>query len=220
MWKKRMSIIACLKRLIIKLNIKLKHEPEPQKKPGDKVNDLGRYNKIYEMLVKDNNDLTGQIAYCFYKKNKQVFIRQFIEKHGKRPSQQDIDNHVDFSEIPRINVYSELAENALKKVVIVAVKEKEEELIHNFKNDLWHFITHYEKEGFLERQYIKGKALLFGGVGGVLGNILTTVLLVLFLFFISPSDSKEAFFYNAKNNFISGLAEVIGVNIEIKSSKP
>gem|GEM_PF-7116951 len=63
-----MSITACLKRLIIKLNIKLKHEPEPQKKPDDKVNDLGRYNKIYEMLVKDNNDLTGQIAYCFYKK--------------------------------------------------------------------------------------------------------------------------------------------------------
>lgn len=219
MWKKRMSITACLKKLI-KFNTKSRHEPEPQKESTDKGDDLGRYNKIYEMLVKDSNDLSGQIAYCFYKKNKQIFIRQFIEKHGKRPSQQDIDNHVDFSEMPRINVYSELAENALKKVVIVAVKEKEEELIHKFKNDLWHFITHYEKEGFLERQYIKGKALLFGGIGGVLGNILTTVVLVLFLFFISPTDSKEAFFHNAKNNFISGLAEVIGVNIEVIPSKP
>lgn len=178
------------------------------------------YNNVYETLVKDNNDIAGQIAYCFYKKNKQTYIKEFRNKHNKNPTDEEINNHVEFSEKPRLQVYEDLANAILKKIIIDAVQESSQQLTEKFKKDLWHYVTMYEKEGFLERQFIKGKALLFGGVGGVIGNVLTTLLLVLFLFIVSPSEYKDAFFYNGKNNLISGLAKVIGVNVEIKEQTP
>jgi len=179
-------------------------------------NEEESYNNVYETLVKNNNDIAGQIAYCFYKKNKQTYIKEFRKKHNKNPSDEEINNHVEFSEKPRLHIYEELASAILKKIIIDAVQESSHQLTEKFKNDLWHYVTMYEKEGFLERQYIKGKSLIVGGVGGVIGNVLTTLLLVLFLFIFSSSESKDAFFYNGKNNLISGLAKVIGVNVEIK----
>ncbi|WP_214656643.1 hypothetical protein, partial [Vibrio anguillarum] len=117
-----------------------------------------------------------------YKKSKQQFIRQFESKNDRRPTDQELANHVNCSEIPTLQMYEDEATRIVKDLLSQAAAEKEEELEKHFKDRLWLFINKHEPEGFIERQWHNIKGLIYGGVGGVFGNFFTTALLILFLF--------------------------------------
>ncbi|WP_318516594.1 hypothetical protein [Photobacterium leiognathi] len=176
-----------------------------------------KYNVVYEKLVKNNKDIVGLLAYCLYKQSKQQFIREFEKQNDRRPTDSELANHVNCSEIPTLPMYREEATRSVALLLSQAAAEKEEELEEHFKERLWLFINKHEPEGFLERQWHNLKGLLYGGVGGVFGNFFTTALLVLFLFWAASTETRDGFFNSAKENLVSGLAQVIGVQVTIAS---
>ncbi|HCM0916353.1 hypothetical protein EA004_19435 [Vibrio anguillarum] len=174
-----------------------------------------KYNVVYEKLVKNNKDIVGLLAYCLYKQSKQQFIREFEKQNKRRPTDPELANHVNCSEIPKLPMYHEEATRSVALLLSQAAAEKEEELEKHFKERLWLFINKHEPEGFFERQWHNLKGLLYGGVGGVFGNFFTTALLVLFLFWAASTETRDGFFSSAKENLVSGLAQVIGVQVTI-----
>lgn len=176
------------------------------------------YNVVYEKLVKSNKDIVGLLAYCLYKQSKQQFIRKFESRNSRRPTDTELANHVSCSEIPTLPMYRDEATLSVSLLLSQAAAEKEEELEKHFKERLWLFINKHEPEGFLERQWSRLKGLVYGGVGGVFGNFFTTALLVLFLFWAASTETRDGFFASAKENLVSGLAQVIGVQVEIKNT--
>ncbi|HDY7722443.1 TPA: hypothetical protein RQK05_004509 [Vibrio vulnificus] len=190
--------------------------PAKQTPPNESSdNSSPKYNVVYEQLVKSDRDIVGLLAYCLYKKSKQQFIRQFEIKNGRRPTDQELANHVNCSEIPTLQMYEDEATRIVKDLLSQAAAEKEEELEKHFKDRLWLFINKHEPEGFVERQWHNIKGLIYGGVGGVFGNFFTTALLILFLFWTASTETKDSFFTSAKENLVSGFAQVIGVQITI-----
>ncbi|HGE8239087.1 hypothetical protein ACTG2S_13000 [Aeromonas sp. 82P] len=190
------------------------HSNTPTNIPSEEPNSP-KYNVVYERLVNNNKDIIGLLAYCLYKQSKQLFIREFEKNNGKRPTDSELANHVVCSEIPKLSMYREEATRSVSLLLSQAAAEKEEELEEHFKERLWLFINKHEPEGFLERQWCNLKGLIYGGVGGVFGNFFTTALLVLFLFWAASTETRDGFFNSAKENLVSGLAQVIGVQVTI-----
>lgn len=174
-----------------------------------------QYNVVYEKLVDSKDDFVGLLAYCLYKQSKQDFIREFEQLNNRSPSNEELSNHVTCSEIPRLDMYRQEALRSVQELLSQAASEKEEELEKHFKDRLWLFIHRHEPEGFLEKHWRSFKGLLYGGVGGVFGNFFTTLLLILFLFWSASTDTRDSFFISAKENLVSGLAEVMGVEVTL-----
>ena len=59
--------------------------------------------------------------------------------------------------------------------------------------------------------------MVYGGAGGVLGNLFTTVLVLLILFGAASSATQDEFTKRAKENLVSGLAKVMGVAVDISA---
>ena len=51
---------------------------------------MNGYNWVYKELVKDENDLTGAIAYSLYKRQKIEYINQCTEETGKPPTDEQL----------------------------------------------------------------------------------------------------------------------------------
>ena len=49
-----------------------------------------RYNKTYERLVLDENDLIGMIAYARYKQSKRAWLLRFEQDEGRPPDPQEV----------------------------------------------------------------------------------------------------------------------------------
>lgn len=176
--------------------------PEPRKK----------YNEIYERLVDDNEkDIVGLLAYCFYKQSKLAYIKAYTEEHKTPPSEQDIKNHVNFSEVPALPDYKKKAERTLVELLDHAVEEKQVELELDFDRRFRTLLQRYAPEGRVERFLAASKDCLFNGLGGLVGNILTTLVVIVFLFLIASSTNRDSFLDGAKRNLVSGFAQTLGV---------
>lgn len=172
------------------------------------------YNTIYEELA-SNDEIVGFLAYCIYKKSKTAYIKNFTDLNNRPPNEKEIKNHVECSEKPSLELYRQEAERTLKKLLTNAAHLKEEELEEHFKQRLWNFIHKHEPDGFQERAWIKFKGLMFGGFGGVFGNLFTTFLIIIILYFSSSSDSRDQYTESAKSNLVTGFAQAMGFEIEI-----
>lgn len=177
------------------------------------------YNQMYSLFNPNNepDNIIGKIAYCLYKESKQKFITEFNKKNNRDPSELEIDTHVQCSEMPKVAFYKNQARDIFLQLQVVITKNKEERMEEKFKEDLWDFVNTYEPLGFFERQSTRVKALLFGGIGGVIGNFLTTLIIVLILFFSASTLTQENMSKNAKINILSGFAQILGIQIDIKS---
>ena len=74
---------------------------------------MGRnYNNIYKLLVKDEGDIYGHIAYSIYKANKIEYIEKFKEEHGgNQPTEDELKPFHDLScTESSINLYEMKAE--------------------------------------------------------------------------------------------------------------
>ncbi|HFD6776162.1 hypothetical protein LER27_28695 [Pseudomonas aeruginosa] len=176
------------------------------------------YNVVYQQLVKDEDDIIGQLAYCLYKQSKQQYLQEFEKRNNRRPTDEELRNHVDCAEVPALDMYKEKATSVFSELLAQAAQEKQDELEKHFKQRLWQFINRHQHEGFGERTWHLIKSLMFGGFGGVVGNFLTTVVVLLFLFWAASSASRDEFSKSAKESLISGLAEIVGVGISINSA--
>lgn len=207
-------------------NLKLLNHKSAANQSSDSASESeqgAKYNVVYEKLVKNNQDIVGLLAYCLYKQSKQQFIRKFESRNNRRPSDIELGNHVNCSEIPSLGMYRLEATRSVSLLLSQAASEKEDQLEAHFKERLWLFINKHQPEGFLERQWQNVKGLIFGGVGGVFGNFFTTAILILFLFWAASTETRDGFLASAKENLVSGFAQVIGVQVKITNtieSKP
>ncbi|HEJ0423761.1 hypothetical protein INF49_19940 [Enterobacter cloacae complex sp. P8RS] len=178
------------------------------------------FNKMYSLFNPPNepDSIIGKIAYCLYKESKQKFITEFTIKNKRPPTEEELDIHVQCSEMPKVGFYKHEARNIFSELQIVITKRKENELEKKFRKDLWDFVNTYEPTGFLERQSSRFKALMFGGIGGVIGNFLTTLLIILIFFFSASSLTQDNLSRNAKENIISGFAQILGLQVDIQPS--
>ncbi len=49
-----------------------------------------KFNKIYNQLVKDEDDFIGMVAYAIYKKCKVEYIEKFEEEKGRTPTDEEL----------------------------------------------------------------------------------------------------------------------------------
>lgn len=177
-----------------------------------------QYNIVYEKLVEGDIDVIGQLAYCLYKQSKQQYLKTFESLNGRRPTDDELRNHVDCAEIPALELYEEKAERVVSSLLAHAAQEKQDELENHFNDRLWKFIDRHQHESFGERSWHSFKELMFGGAGGVVGNFFTTALVLFFLFWAASGTTRDEFSKSAKESLVSGLAEIIGVGITLNGA--
>lgn len=124
------------------------------------------------------------------------------------------------AELPTLSDYRQKATQVVAELLAQAAEEKQEELEAYFKNQLWEFINRHQPESLSERGWRWLKGLLYGGAGGVVGNFFTTIVVLLILFGAASSASRDEFARSAKERFVSGIAEVIGVGVTISGKGP
>lgn len=53
------------------------------------------YAEVYSKLVDGKEDIIGHVAYSLYKGDKRKFIESYREKHGKYPTNDDVEKFVE-----------------------------------------------------------------------------------------------------------------------------
>lgn len=68
------------------------------------------YSKVYRLLVHSEDDITGQVAYCIYKRHKAEFISDFMTEHKRPPSDKELLPFMHSAESEnQLRLYNELA---------------------------------------------------------------------------------------------------------------
>lgn len=57
---------------------------------NDSFEQEGKYNYIFNQLVKDENDFVGYVAYTLYKQNKVAHITKVKEDKGSAPTDEEL----------------------------------------------------------------------------------------------------------------------------------
>jgi hypothetical protein len=71
-------------------------------------------NPIFDILVRDEADLDGLVAYALYKQNKRDWLIAFEKSHGRRPDPRELASYILGERTPRrIETYRRLAGDAL-----------------------------------------------------------------------------------------------------------
>ncbi len=174
------------------------------------------HNVMYEKLVENPDDIVGQLAYCMYKQSKQQYLQQFASRNKRQPSDAEVRNHVHCAELPAVDMYKDTANNLFNDYLAQAIQDKLDEMEEQYKAELWLFIKRHKPESKFEQFLHGSKALFFGGIGGVVGNALTTLIVILVLFGAASSVTRDDFAQSTKERIISGLAETFGVGILIR----
>lgn len=115
--------------------------------------------------------------------------------------------HVSCSEIPSLNSYRTEAKRILELILEQAVSDKEKKLEDIFRQRLWRYVKDHEPPSLIDKIY----TFIKSSFSGVVGNVMTTGIIIITLFLLSSSVSKENLAYGAKENFISGIAQALGV---------
>ncbi len=174
------------------------------------------HNVMYEKLVDNPDDMVGQLAYCMYKQSKQQYLQQFATRNQRQPTDAEVRNHVHCAELPAVAMYKDTANKLFNDYLADAIQDKLDEMQEQHKAELWLFIKRHKPESTFEQFLHGSKALFFGGVGGVVGNALTTLIVILILFGAASSVTRDDFAQSTKERIISGLAETFGVGILIE----
>ena len=173
------------------------------------------YNKVYETLVTNEDDIVGFVAYSLYKKSKQEYITAFEKENNRKPTSEEILTHVLCSEMPSLKLYRARAEQIVTALLRQAADEKQKELEKVFQRKLWEYVKGYNPPSLLDKFFTFFKS----SWSGVAGNFITTFIVILFLYSVSTQASKDSLEFGAKQNIVSGIAKLLGVKIEIQSSE-
>lgn len=177
------------------------------------------HNVMYEKLVDNTEDIVGQLAYCMYKQSKQQYLQQFASRNNRQPSDAEVRNHVHCAELPAVEMYKVTANNLFNDYLAQAIQDKLDEMEKHYKAELWLFIKRHKPESKFEQALHGSKALFFGGLGGVVGNAMTTLIVIILLFGAASSVTRDDFAQSSKERIISGLAETFGVGVTISPAR-
>ena len=88
---------------------------------------MGRtYSKIHSLLITDERDVIGHIAYSLYKKEKSEFIDKYKKDNQKEPTEKDLEKFTNSSSVP--SRIESLREKATKVLEMFTNKLLEEDL--------------------------------------------------------------------------------------------
>lgn len=177
--------------------------------------DVVQYNKVYDTLVSSEKDIVGQLAYCLYKQSKQKYIREFESRNNRSPTDEELNNHVECSEINKLADYRKQAKSTVKELLSQAAEQKKGELEDDFKKRLWGFIGNHKPDGVLANLGKGFKSLIVNGFGGVVGNFFTTEIIIFIIYSMSSFDTKETASGEAKTNIVTGIAKYLQVDVTI-----
>jgi hypothetical protein len=129
------------------------------------------YNNAYEILVEGEaaTDISGKLAYCFYKEQKREFIKNYRQKHNnKNPTKNEINRWFETAFQSNLEAYKQKANTLLAEFFTNLVEDHsrdiELEILRNVrqKDNFWRGV---------------GENL----VGSLIWTILIAILLPIFL---------------------------------------
>lgn len=140
-----------------------------------------KYNKVYDTLVQNDKDFVGMLAYAFYKRQKQEYIKDLKLNNKKSPSDSDLESFIKIANSKnQIDTYRNMATELTGRITneILISKQKE---IKEFANR--HFyenksIWHYTKQSIIP---------------SIINNIIWLIFmgLIAFLFWASKQNLKN-----------------------------
>ncbi len=96
--------------------IRLPRVDTPPMSVSDSLPAEARRNPLFELLVKDESDVTGLLAYSLYKQNKRDWLIAFLATHGRDPDGHETAAFILAERLPRrIATYRRLAEDLLRR---------------------------------------------------------------------------------------------------------
>lgn len=113
-----------------------------------------KYNRVYELLVKDEDDLTGQIAYAIYKQHKTEKVKRFIAANGRPPEKVDLEDFIENAASPnQLRFYREravsLVQGFLQRSIAEHVQEIDNRLKENYDQKIADILRRIEPRGFM-----------------------------------------------------------------------
>jgi len=155
------------------------------------------YNYIYKVLVEDDKDILGIIAYSLYKRQKIEFISAFKDEHGEEPEDADLECFHQISNSPlQIESYRSQATTLAQKFLEASLEQQSLEIERFYANEAERKIREY-KPGF------------FKGVWqSVVGSVFFVLLLGLLVFFA----------WSANQGFRQVIEHVFNVDITDRKS--
>lgn len=144
---------------------------------------LREYSKMYSLLVQNEGDLQGHIAYSLYKQAKILHIETHQGKNGGvKPTDSELvkfnefaENNIEFYKMKAEAIFQVLIEGIMEETV----KQVQEEILDNVSQ-----IMQTEVVDKLKAPS-KWHQLWFGGLQSVIGSIMAAFLLfILALFFL------------------------------------
>jgi hypothetical protein len=95
------------------------------------------YSFIFKDIVEDDDDFVGMVAYTLYKRQKIEWIEKFQADHGRRPTDDEIENgFARFSVMPsQLQSYREQAVQILDMFLDQALYAKVEEARESIRDD-------------------------------------------------------------------------------------
>jgi ABC-type antimicrobial peptide transport system permease subunit len=148
------------------------------------------YNHIYQLLVKNDNDLVGIIAYSIYKKQKIQHIEEFKELHKKAPTDDDL---VPFNNISSnktsIEGYRIKAENILEEFLNIILEKHKEDVNRYYKDNNIQIL-----ESVIDKLVPKSKfkRFLTGVYQSAVGSILFVFIIAAFIMIVTAANKAKA----------------------------
>lgn len=133
--------------------------------------------------MKDNDDVSGAVAYALYKKQKVQYIQDFCDKNGRNPTDDEMKAfHSAVSVQEAIDGYEQRAENILNAIiresVIQALDTYHEEVESETRNSV------------LMEKIEKNASVAVSIKNGIIGGLASTIFIALLIWSLekAPTD--------------------------------
>lgn len=145
-----------------------------------------KHNSIYSILVHDETDLAGAIAYSMYKRHKIEWIEQTkIENNGHEPTKEQLADFHRLSLLPSsIESYQEKADRFLGGFLSISLENAIEQVKEHNKQEIYNELTRLLKSTQDELQLVKTEVakrksygqLAIDAIISVVGTIIVIIL--------------------------------------------
>lgn len=96
------------------------------------------YNTVFERLSTVPSPLAGAVAYALYKNAKRQWIQEFIDKNGRRPTNDECMHHTATQTEAVLSAYMSQADQILAQYAEDVIKEERPRILEEaLKGDFW-----------------------------------------------------------------------------------
>ena len=164
-------------------------------------------SNIYNLLVEDDEDLIGMIAYSLYKQHKIEFLKATINKSGRKPNEAELESfYFSASAQSQLDKYKNEAEDLL---YCISLQNMEDEFKSSQLSDLKDYTDSIDSK--VEAKIKEATPSLLRDVfSNVLSTIVCSIIIISFLLIGAFSQNR---LFNAIGEFAKN---VMGVEQEYK----